>query len=269
MTQAKIFPTIWPKGFNPDDQRYIASAIVVDRPNTQLRKEAFHRHETGQLTLAVRGLVSVAFPEGSRSVPVHCAVWTPPLYPHSGHLGIHSESIYLMVNPQACQKYALPLHPVSMVINAMTYEMLRYLAVSTDACEPGSENDAVARVILGQVAKAQVITSTFTPIPTHRVLQKLAQAIGDTRERRTNEQWASWCAMSERSLSRLVRHETGISFKRWRTQIVMMTCLTDLYSGVSVGQLAFNAGYETTSAFIAAFKRVFGMTPMAFKEKYF
>ena len=267
MANAQSFPTLWPSGFDPDDQSRSASAVVVDRANMLLGEEVFHQHHTGQLALAVRGLVGMAFPDGVITVPVHCAVWVPPEELHNGQLGHHSESIYLMVTAEACRRYALPTRRVSMVINPMTFEMVRFLAQTPGGPAEIDEYDCIVSVILSQIAKASEISPIATPLPKHPVLQQLARSFSEQKERKTIVEWASQFAMSERTLSRLVRQETGMSFSRWRTQIVMMACLSDLNSGEPLDKLAYKAGFETTSAFIHAFKSVFQTTPGEFRKR--
>jgi len=74
-------------------------------------------------------------------------------------------------------------------------------------------------------------------------------------------EWARRVAMSERSLSRLILRETGMTFGRWRQQFQIMFALERLADGESVKTVTFDLGYESTSAFIAMFKKALGMSP--------
>lgn len=58
--------------------------------------------------------------------------------------------------------------------------------------------------------------------------------------------------------------ETGLSFTDWRTQIRLIAALPLLADGVAVATVARQVGYANPSAFIAAFRRVFGVTPRAY-----
>ncbi len=66
---------------------------------------------------------------------------------------------------------------------------------------------------------------------------------------------------SGRTLSRLFVEETGLSFSEWRTNARMRSALTRLAAGDPITAIAFDAGYGTPSAFIAAFRRVTGEKP--------
>ena len=67
--------------------------------------------------------------------------------------------------------------------------------------------------------------------------------------------------MSERNLARLVVKETGLSFRRWRHQMLLILSLRLLISGESVQNVAQALGYDSTTAFITMFKKGLGQTP--------
>jgi len=52
-----------------------------------------------------------------------------------------------------------------------------------------------------------------------------------------------------------------VSFGRWRTQLRLQAALPILAEGGSVASASHRAGYESPSAFVAAFRRETGMTP--------
>ncbi|MOA44098.1 HTH-type transcriptional repressor of iron proteins A [compost metagenome] len=71
--------------------------------------------------------------------------------------------------------------------------------------------------------------------------------------------------MSERTLSRRLFAETGMSFGAWRRQLHLMVALRGLAAGDTVQQVAGDLGYEAVTGFITMFKRALGTTP----AKYF
>lgn len=70
----------------------------------------------------------------------------------------------------------------------------------------------------------------------------------------------------ERTLSRLFRRETGMTFPQWRTQLRLHHGLVRLTQGDSVTTVAVAVGFANPSAFIAAFKEMFGVTPGAYQR---
>jgi AraC-like DNA-binding protein len=70
----------------------------------------------------------------------------------------------------------------------------------------------------------------------------------------------------ERTLSRLFRRETGMTFPQWRTQLRLHHALVRLTRGDSVTTVAVAVGFANPSAFISAFKDMFGVTPGVYQR---
>ncbi|HEY4041833.1 MAG TPA: helix-turn-helix transcriptional regulator, partial [Rhodopila sp.] len=66
---------------------------------------------------------------------------------------------------------------------------------------------------------------------------------------------------SVRTLARLFRAETGMSFQQWRRQLRMTEALARLAQGVPAARVAAGVGYASVPAFGAAFRETFGATP--------
>jgi len=66
---------------------------------------------------------------------------------------------------------------------------------------------------------------------------------------------------ARRTVERLFRSQTGISFGLWQQKARMLTAVRLLAEGRSVTDAGLDAGYTSLSAFIAAFKRTFGCSP--------
>lgn len=66
---------------------------------------------------------------------------------------------------------------------------------------------------------------------------------------------------SARTLERLFRAETGVSFQQWRQRLRLIYALRLLAAGESVTNVALEVGYSSTSAFIAMFRRELHTTP--------
>lgn len=64
-----------------------------------------------------------------------------------------------------------------------------------------------------------------------------------------------------RTLERLFRNETGMTFGLWRQKVRMLDSVRLLAQEKSVTDAALDTGYTSVSAFIAAFKQTFGSTP--------
>jgi AraC-like DNA-binding protein len=67
--------------------------------------------------------------------------------------------------------------------------------------------------------------------------------------------------MSRRALERRFRAETGMGPGRWRRQRALLQAVEGLAGGAPIKKVAAESGYATPSAFVAAFRKQFGVTP--------
>ena len=69
---------------------------------------------------------------------------------------------------------------------------------------------------------------------------------------------------SLRTLQRLFTRETGLTLDAWRQKARLIYSITQLSNGKNVTEAALLCGYDSISAFIVAFKKLFGVTPGRF-----
>ena len=82
----------------------------------------------------------------------------------------------------------------------------------------------------------------------------------------TTDDVARRAGLSARTLERLFRAETGMTFGMWRQKARLLESVRRLTARGSVTAAALDAGYSSVSAYIAAFKQTFGCTPGAMIE---
>jgi AraC-like DNA-binding protein len=68
-------------------------------------------------------------------------------------------------------------------------------------------------------------------------------------------------AMSPRTFGRRFRRETGITPREWLRRARLARAMAALSGGASVTEAALEAGYSSLSAFVAAYRALFGVTP--------
>jgi len=100
------------------------------------------------------------------------------------------------------------------------------------------------------------------PLPTDQRLRTVTSALlEDPTDRRVLEDHADFAGASARTLARLFKSETGMTFGEWRRQRVLLAALERLTENSSVTTVALELGYSSPSAFIAMFRQSLGMTP--------
>lgn len=117
------------------------------------------------------------------------------------------------------------------------------------------------QVLLDQLARLPEVGFSL-PLPRHpRLLGLCSELIENPSQSITLQGWAERLGMSEKTVMRLFQRETGLSFRGWRQRARLLSSLSALEEGESVTNTALSCGYDSTSAFIAAFKSLFGFTP--------
>jgi AraC-like DNA-binding protein len=97
-----------------------------------------------------------------------------------------------------------------------------------------------------------------------RARQAARALLANPADKRTLAEWGREAGASERTLARGFLAGTGIPFGRWRTLLRLQAALPALAAGDPVSAVARRVGYDTASAFVAAFGRETGLTPTAY-----
>ena len=73
--------------------------------------------------------------------------------------------------------------------------------------------------------------------------------------------WGQRAGASGRTLARLFRRETGMTFAGWRRRLRLLAAVSRLVAGDPVTRVAYDLGYQSPSAFVAMFRRSLGTPP--------
>lgn len=251
---------------NTPNKRAIPSLASLPRPLYN-RHESLapgswteeHRHPWCQLSYAISGVLGVRTPAGDYVAPPRFAVWIPPDLPHQVVNRRQTEMRSLYVAPAAAA--ALPAECSVLEMSPLVRELIRRIGeLPVEYDEAGPEGRLVA-VLLDELAGLRR-ASFRLPLPTDRRLGAICGALQEhPDDTRSLAAWAEQAGASERTLARLFVKETGLGFGEWRQRLRLLLSLDALEAGDSVTAVALAHGYESTSAFIAAFRGVFGATP--------
>lgn len=231
-------------------------AVELTSDNT--RMTAAHRHARGQLFGTVTGLLSVGTEHSQWVVPATHAVWIPPDASHSvrSHGPFSGWSVYVATD--ACT--TLPAEPCTLAMSALLRTAIARAATWHDAPLDDAQQ-RIAGVIVDEI-RALPREPFGLPLPRDARLQRIAHALADDlADNRRLEAWADWASIAPRTLSRRFVVETGFSFTEWRQRARLMRALEMLATGTPVTRIAIDLGYDNVSAFIAMFRRTFGVTP--------
>lgn len=226
---------------------------------TGLQRSRRHSHRKAQLLFTIRGLINCQVDDGIWVVPPQSAVWIPTGLLHTTFGSGHIECICLFVEPRDGQK--LPATCCTMTVSVLLRELLMRAAEFPEKYVGSGRDDRLFAVLLDELADAP-IENLRLPLPQDSRLKKLAdRLLTNPTDRASLGEWASRVALSERSLSRILKDEVGMSFGRWRRQLHVVLAIRRLAAGDSVESVAFGLGYESSSSFITMFRKALGKSP--------
>jgi AraC-like DNA-binding protein len=218
-----------------------------------------HRHRWGQLIYAAAGLMRVNAGGTLWIVPPARAVWVPAGVEHEirARGDFAMRTLYFPAPLSAGLPGECCALDVSPLLRELVLELVERCPVDA-ADEPGMRLAAVA---IDRIAEARTLPLQL-PLPRDPRALRLAEALGaDPANPAGLAELARAAGASPRTIQRLFLAETGLPFAQWRQRLRLLHGATALGAGKSVTEAGLEAGYAGTSAFIAAFRRHFGVTP--------
>jgi len=222
----------------------------------------WHDHAEQQLLYPSSGLLIVSTTHGSWVVPPQRAVWLPAAVAHAhqayGATQVRTVAFPVDVNPLGLTQ------PTVLSVSRLLRELI--IAITDAPARPRDEQHDLKRVALHQLKPAPALQFHLPQPGDERLRDVTAILAEDPGSDRTLGELGRAVGAGERTLSRLFRAETGMTFPQWRAQLRLHHSLTLLASGLSVTATAVACGYSTPSAFTAAFHATFGTTPGTYRK---
>ncbi|WP_420562642.1 helix-turn-helix domain-containing protein [Thalassobaculum sp.] len=253
-----IHPSVYASAAAQDD--HAAQVIAYAAEAAKDSRGEYHSHTRHQLFHLVSGSVTVETALGSFVVPPERALWMPSGMLHATTYLQPSSLRFLYFRPEAVAD--APATPSVIRISPLLRELiLAYMAFPRDPVVTDGPAARLAAVIIDQIA-TEPVSPLHLPMPTSdRLRRAVADLAADPATAVPLPDVARRAALSQRSFERHFRAETGLSYRAWLRQARLMKAVEWLSFGLSVGDIAHRLGYEGASAFVASFRKAFGVTP--------
>jgi AraC-like DNA-binding protein len=157
-----------------------------------------------------------------------------------------------------------PLTPDSPAIVAVTGLLRELMLAVTDPLTPPPEIARLRAVLGDRLRRTSQEPISLPAARDPRLSCACAIALQYLETPLSLAALADAALTTERTLSRLFRRETGMSYPQWRAQARAIHAMILLAQGESVTDTANLCGWSTTSAFIDSFRRAMGQTPGAY-----
>ncbi|UOQ61462.1 AraC family transcriptional regulator [Leucobacter rhizosphaerae] len=219
-----------------------------------------HSHPDPMLAWCYRGTVWVYLQDAMWRLAPGQGIWIPAGTPHTALHERDSTGCYTYV-PDA--SLATSIDEVTRVlVPRAVQEMMLHLGVNDMEDGLRIRIQAVLIEMLQQTVPDPVEDRAEVPLPGDERVSGLVQAVLDEPgDPRTARELFAAHGLHERSVLRVFSNDIGMSFGQWRTGVRMTVAARMMVDGTPIGAAGSKCGYASTSAFSAAFKERFGMTP--------
>ena len=191
-------------------------------------------------------------------LPRSRGLWIPAGVPHDVLAGGRTTMMGIYFDPGTCP--VAWTTPTVVDTSGLLGELLEHLGGPL-----ADDHRRRVEAVVFDLVRPMPIATLDVPVPVDPRVARIADALArDPADGRSLAGWGREVGASSRTLARVLARETGMGFERWRTQLRIAAALSRLASGATVTRAAHDVGYASTSAFVAAFRRVTGTTPGAY-----
>lgn len=215
-----------------------------------------HIHRRGQLLHAISGIMRTETADSVWIVPPARALWIPPELAHETSMRGHVEVRTLYIDPAYCGD--LPKQAAMVEVSGLLRELILAALEEPQDYADNSRGGIIAQLILTELKRLQQQTLPV-PMPRDpRALRVARPLLDDCAIDLDLDGWAERAGASRRTLARLFRSETGLSFAEWRARLRTVDGMARLANGASVAEASASVGYASPSAFSAMVRRSLG-----------
>lgn len=229
--------------------------------------EIAHMHHRAQLVYATSGIVRAMTPTGLWMLTPGNALLIGSQTEHELHMvgQVSMRTLYIDPDALAPQTHECRVVPVSDLLRAT---ILGMFAAAGDGGE--SRTALLVPLILHLLEGTEsAAPAARLPLPVNPRLRSICESlIAQPASNDTLERWAERVGASSRTVARLFRQETGMSFGQWREQLRLAEAMSKLSVGHAASQVAEQLGYADVRTFTVMFRRAFGSTPQQFRQQF-
>jgi AraC-like DNA-binding protein len=134
----------------------------------------------------------------------------------------------------------------------------------TSSGQPKHHTDALHNLLRHEIVAARDVPLSIV-IPQDRRIHGFSEAaLANPGSITSVDAWFADAAASRKTIERLFVTETGMTPSRWLRHARILHAISRLAAGEKVTSVAFDMGYESSSAFSYMFRRTIGVSPRDF-----
>jgi AraC-like DNA-binding protein/mannose-6-phosphate isomerase-like protein (cupin superfamily) len=221
-----------------------------------------HAHREAQVMVLVRGELTCESAGALWIVPPNSALWIPPSVTHRIRARAPLEGYTVFLEPRAAPD--LPRDCCTVSVTPLFRELLFRLATRPADYDRKGPDAKLVSVLLHELTTVSVENHRL-PMPRDPRIRRLLDAMtADAANGATIKEWAKQVGMGDRTLNRLLLEETGLTFGRWRRQLLIILAIQKMSRGATVQRVAWELGYGSASGFVTMFRKTLGVAPATY-----
>lgn len=225
-----------------------------------------HSHPDPMLAWCYRGTVWVYLEDSMWRLAPGQGIWIPAHTPHTARHERDSVGCYTYIPDSGLHEPVTAVNRV--LVHRAVQEMMLHLGSNDMDPELRVRIQGVIIEMLQQPSADPLGDAGEIPVPGDERVRPLVETVlahpGDVR---TARELFAQHGLHERTVLRVFSSDIGMSFGQWRTGVRMTAAARLIVGGTPVGAAGNKCGYDSTSAFSAAFKGRFGMTPRQYAAR--
>lgn len=132
--------------------------------------------------------------------------------------------------------------------------------------DPRSRAGRILSLLVDEIRLAPMLPLNL-PFPSDpRLAARCRRFIERPTAQDTIDLWSRALGLGCRTFTRLVRHETGLSFSAWKRRACLLSAVPRLLAGEAVTTIAFDLGHSSPAAFTTVFKKLIGSSPNTYRR---
>ena len=193
---------------------------------------------------------------GTWLVPRGHALWMPAGLEHD--VSMHGEVSMRTAYVRAAEAARLSFECRVLKVDALREGALTALADEVRGATRTERANHLIWLVLDQINRAPSAAFVL-PLPKDARLSRLARAlIARPGSSKTIDQWCDLVGVSRRTMTRLFRSQTGVSFGDWRRRLRLLSAAARVSGGEALPKVVAGLGYSNAAAFRTMARRHFG-----------
>jgi AraC-like DNA-binding protein len=225
--------------------------------------ENWHSHDQPQFVYTTHGVLRILTPGGAWTLAPCRGLWIPSRVGHELQ-AISQGTLYSVYFEGDVAPWRDTQSRVLMV-SPLLRELVGAMAADLRNGHPDRRAEFIGPLLLQEMNDAHQAFDGCLPLPHDRRLQQICAALmAQPANNDSLEDWGVRIGASGRTLIRLFKHETGLTFGQWRQQMRLVESVSRLVKKMPVSAIASELGYRNAGAFITMFRKAMGETPQRY-----